>query len=314
MNVFQLLLVFGLFAFSLVVLLRFLSGRFGRRAQYGLRVLEHLVTIGRIPRSWVPASSQSLASEHTSMSRDAGIPHEAEHQARRAVRDRLGKYKSLAQKSPVFADDNGRQEVIGAIERLEGKVDSGELSEILGPDPRLRRHVILFDCGDTLVDEGSEVHDERGVVVRASLIPGARQTVAQLIRNGFTVALVADGKRESFERILRSHRMWSWFQSTAISEDLGVSKPDGRMFRHALDELEIPPEEYDSVVMVGNNLPVDIKGANRLGLISVWLDWAPRRTKVPADDEEQPDFTIKKPLELLRVIERLESGEAYEVQ
>ena len=60
--------------------------------------------------------------------------------------------------------------------------------------------------------------------------------------------------------------------------------------------------------MVGNNLERDIAGANALGLISVWLDWAPRRSKTPADALEVPDYTIKSPLELLGVLDRLENG------
>lgn len=50
----------------------------------------------------------------------------------------------------------------------------------------------------------------------------------------------------------------------------------------------------------------DIKGANQLGLISVWLDWAPRRRKVPAGKLEVPQYIIEEPLELLPVIESLE--------
>lgn len=315
MTVLFVLVLSLVFLVGIYAVMRFLSVRFGRRAQCGLRVLEHLVATERVPRSWLPNGIQLKSAE-----RDGGVQllgfstEEQERIARQAVLERLQQYSSLAARSPAFADDESRQEVIAALERLHVKVKHEALSSVIGPDPRLRRHVILFDCGDTLVDEGSEVRDERDVVVRASLIPGARKTVAQLVRNGFTVALVADGKRESFERILRQHRMWSWFEVAAISEDLGVSKPDERMFRYALDSLGVDPDEYDSVVMVGNNLPVDIKGANRLGIISVWIDWAPRRAKVPADEEERPDFTIKKPLELLRVVERLESGEAYGVQ
>ncbi len=58
--------------------------------------------------------------------------------------------------------------------------------------------------------------------------------------------------------------------------------------------------------MVGNHLARDIKGANALSMISVWLDWSPRRAKIPADETETPRYTIKQPLELLQVIERLE--------
>jgi putative hydrolase of the HAD superfamily len=59
--------------------------------------------------------------------------------------------------------------------------------------------------------------------------------------------------------------------------------------------------------MVGNYLSRDVKGANEVGLISVWLDWAPRRPKVPADPSEVPQYTIKMPLDLLPLIETLEA-------
>ena len=59
--------------------------------------------------------------------------------------------------------------------------------------------------------------------------------------------------------------------------------------------------------MVGNNLERDIKGANALGIISVWLNWSPRRSKIPADDSEVPQYTILQPLELLDVIDRIEA-------
>ena len=60
--------------------------------------------------------------------------------------------------------------------------------------------------------------------------------------------------------------------------------------------------------MVGNNLARDIKGANQLGITSVWLDWAPRRAKTPADASEKPDYTIKTPLELLDVLKDIEAS------
>ena len=58
--------------------------------------------------------------------------------------------------------------------------------------------------------------------------------------------------------------------------------------------------------MVGNFLERDVKGANALGMISVWIDWSPRRPKEPAEKLEEPDFTIKEPLELLPIIDQLE--------
>jgi len=267
---------------------------FVRKAQHDLRTLEHILERKRIPRSWL-----GKYADCAERNRDA---------AYQRANKRLDHYMQLAKRTPAFGNGETRALVVGAIQHLQQRMIQEPFEDLLGPDPRLRRHVVFFDCGDTLVDEGTEVRNDRGIVVEAALIPGARRTVRWLAREGFTLALVADGERESFKRVLRRHRMWQYFEATAISGDLGVTKPAPGMFRYALDQLEIPPENYQSVVMVGNNLARDIKGANRLGLVSVWLDWAPRRSKLAADDEEQPDFTIHKPEEVVKVVEQLESG------
>jgi putative hydrolase of the HAD superfamily len=165
---------------------------------------------------------------------------------------------------------------------------------------------VCLDCGDTLVDEATEIKDEHGVVVQAELIPGAADMAQKLKRRGYPLALVADGPVSTFRNILTAYDLFHLFDALAISEEVGVDKPAPKMFTYALDQLNLAAKDYGRVIMVGNNLPRDIKGANALGLISVWLDWAPRRSKVPADDSEVPQYTIKTPAELLPLIERLE--------
>jgi putative hydrolase of the HAD superfamily len=168
---------------------------------------------------------------------------------------------------------------------------------------------ICLDCGDTLVDEGTEIKDETGVALRAELIPGAAQMVRELKQRGYRLALVADGPAGTFHNLLKQqHQLFDLFDAWAISGELGVEKPHPHMFRHVLNRLDIPQADYGRTVMVGNNLARDIKGANALGMISIWLDWAPRRPKVPADESEAPHHTIKTPLELLLLIESLEKS------
>ena len=80
------------------------------------------------------------------------------------------------------------------------------------------------------------------------------------------------------------------------------------MFHTALRQLDIVEANYPQVVMLGNNLERDIKGANQLGIISVWINWSPRRSKTPADDLENPRYTIKTPGEFVPLLRALESG------
>ncbi len=173
-----------------------------------------------------------------------------------------------------------------------------------------RIRAIFLDCGDTLVDEGSEVKPDGEVSVRADLIPGAGELVRELKRRGYPLALVADGPLATFVNNLGPYRIYDLFDVYAISETVGASKPDARIFRSALHQLQIAADDHARVLMVGNHLGRDIKGANALGITSVWLDWAPRRAKTPADASEQPDFTIKMPLDFLHLVDQIEAGQA----
>lgn len=164
---------------------------------------------------------------------------------------------------------------------------------------------VLLDCGDTLVDEATEVKDAGGVSLSAQLIPGAADMVRAIKARGHPLGLVADGPLGTFRNNLGPDGLFELFDVHAISGELGYEKPAPQIFLHALDRLELVQADYRHVVMVGNNLARDVRGANLLGLTSIWLDWSPRRSKIPADKYEVPDYTIRTPLELLAVLEQL---------
>ncbi len=166
---------------------------------------------------------------------------------------------------------------------------------------------VCLDFGDTLADEGSEVKDETQTTQRAELIPTAGETVRALRERGYPLALVADGRPGTYDNVLRQHKIHHHFQAFAVSELVGVEKPDRRMFDHALEKLGIPEGDYDRVVMVGNRLDRDVRGANQLGIVSVWLNWSPRYGKQPADELEKPDYEIELPAGLLSVLDELEN-------
>jgi putative hydrolase of the HAD superfamily len=177
----------------------------------------------------------------------------------------------------------------------------------VGDDAR-RILAVLVDFGDTLSDQATEERDADGLMTGVALIDGARELLLALRDRGLPVALVADGEVDE-SRILRvRHGLEDLFAAVVISEAVGASKPDPRPFRAALDALGIAPADYGRVVMLGNRLERDVRGANALGLISVWLDWAPRYRKAPAGPAEVPQHVVHAPRELLEVLDRLERG------
>lgn len=167
---------------------------------------------------------------------------------------------------------------------------------------------VFFDFGDTLADEASEVKDETGTTLRAELIPTAAETVRAVRERGHALALVADGRPGTYDNVLRQHGLHQYFEAFAVSELIGVEKPHARMFLQALNQLGIHPSNYGQVVMVGNRLERDVRGANQLGLVSVWINWSPRYAKRATDELELPDFEISRPIELLEILDQLQAG------
>lgn len=170
-----------------------------------------------------------------------------------------------------------------------------------------RKLIIFIDSGDTLIDEGAELKDERGVVYSAKLIEGAGETLRSLYEQGYTIALVADGYEESFNNIYRENGLEDCFHTRAISELVGEAKPSARMFETAMRNLGLTEADKKRIIMVGNNIERDVHGANRFGITSVLLNWTPRYRMVPVNEYEVPKYTISKPIELLELIDKLEA-------
>jgi HAD superfamily hydrolase (TIGR01549 family) len=172
----------------------------------------------------------------------------------------------------------------------------------------MRIRALLLDFGDTLADQATEERDEAGLMIGVELFPGARELLTALRGRGLPVGLVVDGEADE-NRIARVRLgLDGLFDALAISSEVGVSKPDPRIYVRALDELGVAKEDYGRVVMVGNRLERDVRGSRALGLVTVWLDRSPRYRKQPLDVSEVPDYVIGGPLELLAVLDRLEAG------
>ena len=165
---------------------------------------------------------------------------------------------------------------------------------------------LLFDLGDTLMIEESEVKDAEGTTVQADLIPGMAEALRWFKARSYALALVADSRPNTPINVLRQHKLYHLFEYLAISEVVGVEKPAPSIFRVALEALGIQESDYDRVAMVGNNLERDIVGANRLGLISIFFHWNDRRRSQPRTIEEEPQYTVSSAQELISVVASLD--------
>jgi FMN phosphatase YigB (HAD superfamily) len=168
-----------------------------------------------------------------------------------------------------------------------------------------RAVALLFDLGDTLMAEESEVKDAEGTTLRADLIPGVAEALHWFKERGYGLALVADSRPNTPLNVLGQHGLYHLFDCLAISEVVGIEKPDPRIFWIALEALGIPESDYSRVAMVGNNLERDVVGANRLGLISIYFHWNDRRRSQPLTAVEEPRYRVSSAQELISLVASL---------
>ena len=169
-----------------------------------------------------------------------------------------------------------------------------------------KKLIVFIDSGDTLVNESTEVLDEYGNVVSADLIEGAEEMIRGLYKQGYRIALVADGRTRSFENVYNRHNIYHVFEVKVISEEEGVHKPDLKMFTEAMKRMGLTDSDKHRIVMVGNNLKRDIIGANRAGITSILLSWSTRYCMQPETEEETPDHVVATHLELTALLDVLE--------
>ena len=172
----------------------------------------------------------------------------------------------------------------------------------------MRIKAIFFDLGDTIMVEDSEVKDSTGTTLAADLIPGMELVLRALKARSFPLGLVADTRRGTYQNVLRQHGLYDLFDVFAVSDELGVEKPDPKIFVAALNALGVQAGDYGRVLMVGNNLRRDVRGANALGLVSIWFHWNDRYPTRPADALEEPAFVVRSAEELLKRVELIEWG------
>ena len=83
-----------------------------------------------------------------------------------------------------------------------------------------------------------------------------------------------------------------------VSGDVGVDKPDLRIFRHVEALTGRKPEE---LVYVGDSLTHDIIPARAAGWQAVWFN----RRRAPLRSDCIPDFTVQSEEELLSVLKSI---------
>lgn len=142
----------------------------------------------------------------------------------------------------------------------------GELAQVreTGPIPNA---LAVFDPSPEAIAEIVELR--RGVTLQGLRpVPGAVETITALRERGFKTGLITVCS-EDVALLWPETDFNGLFDTEVFSATCGLRKPDPRIYRLALDELEVEPGE---AMFVGDGANDELAGAQRVGMTAVGVE------------------------------------------
>jgi len=105
------------------------------------------------------------------------------------------------------------------------------------------------------------------------IYPDATETLRQIKQKGIKIGLLSNvGRRMASSRrpSLQEYGILRYFNAIILSAEVGVWKPDKKIFELAL--REIGTTNPGEAIHVGDSLKADVRGARNAGLIPVFFD------------------------------------------
>ena len=221
---------------------------------------------------------------------------EALHDAYQQIRDRIEAVAFM--EVPELLDLVER--VAGGVDRLvEQSYREGRLEEV--NQAALLREALAgigFDLPDDVIDH-IVVLDHSAYSKSITVEPDVLATLEELKGAGYRMGLVsnltlrADLMRADLDR-------WSltrFLDATVFSSEVGVRKPDPRIFKEALNRIRADPGE---TAFVGDRLYDDVSGAQAVGMRGILT----RQFRQEADPAYHPDAVIEHLKELPSVLSK----------
>ncbi|MBC5810456.1 MAG: HAD family hydrolase [Candidatus Eremiobacteraeota bacterium] len=118
------------------------------------------------------------------------------------------------------------------------------------------------------------------------LWPGALELLSYLREHGIRLGLLTNGFAETHREKIVLLQLEDAFDEVFIADEMGMLKPDPRLFRAACERLGAPPF---AAAMVGDRYNRDVRGAHDIGMFTVWLNV--RRESVP-EGQPPPDAIV----------------------
>jgi len=153
---------------------------------------------------------------------------------------------------------------------------------------------------DELFEEGFRKFKDRLPQHTTELQPGIQKLLAEL-HGHIPMAIVAN-QAQGIEARLEEMGIAKYFDHVFSAGDFGMTKPDTRIFLHALGQLRVAPE---NALMIGDRIDNDIVPAKLLDIRTLQIRTGWHKDQRPRSPDERPDIAVDSITEMITEIRRL---------
>ena len=111
------------------------------------------------------------------------------------------------------------------------------------------------------------------MAMESSVIPGTEEVLKAVKAKGGKIAIISNGFKSVQYRKMNTTCIHKYVDTVILSEEVGVMKPSPVIFRKALESIcgeeyykEAPSRARDEAIMIGDDFPNDIEGAQIFGI------------------------------------------------
>ncbi|MFX1297019.1 MAG: TIGR02253 family HAD-type hydrolase [Promethearchaeota archaeon] len=144
-------------------------------------------------------------------------------------------------------------------------------------------------------------HDTKYVNIRPfhDVIP----TFIELKKLEIKICVLTDGDAiKQYEKILRL-RLQNFLEDIIITEEVGIRKPNPKLFELALQRLNVKPDE---TIYIGDNYKRDIVPCMKLGILSVLVHRGGKHNHAYfKQDQNPPDYDLSDLTNLISIIKEM---------
>ncbi len=130
----------------------------------------------------------------------------------------------------------------------------------------------------------------------ASFLYDDSMALIESLHKDYRLIIITNGLKDVQDNRIRKSVIGKYFEDVVISDEIEVSKPDPKIFHHALKNIN--HTDKTKVLMVGDSLTSDIQGGISFGIDTCWFN----SNKIINKGAIKPTYEITNLMELKNIV------------